>query len=310
MKLSIKWALALIVCGVLATGCNDDENGGGPQPAAQTVAAFQKQFPGATDVAWSKKNGYDVASFTLASRAAATPRNSAWYPEGGTACAFTKFEISWTQLQEEAPAVAEAWNASPYKSQGYRLDDEIDRKTYADTDPTYKLEIERGDTERELVYKQDGTLLSDRTDADDGDEADEDDPSPQPILEYIASNLPDALIVECDTERAGGATFWEVEIAYRNRECDLIFDDRFAFKAAAEEIEEEEYDDPAVLPAAVYAKFRELAGGNELDEVVKLYLSLADFKAAANPRYLGTVEDERTDRETTYLLDAQGNLLE
>lgn len=311
-KKTMKSIVALFALAAILSGCNDDHGSGtSARPDARTIAAFKEQFPDATNVKWNKKKGYDVATFGLPTRAtAARGRNSAWYPEGGAAWAYTRFELIWETLQAEAPAVAHAWEASPYKAEGYILDD-IDKKTYSGAEPTYKLEIEKGKTERELIYQHDGTLLSDRPDTDDDDDDAEEDPCPQEILVFIASELPDAKIVESDTEEEHGKVTYEVEIRYRiggrMTEADLIFDARLVFLCAAMEIEDEEYTNPEVLPTAVYAKFKELAGGNEMDDVVKLYATIDDFKAETGARYAMTVEDEDTDRETTYVVDADGN---
>lgn len=314
-KKMMKSIVALFALAAVLSGCNDDDGGGtAGLPQQQTIAAFKEQFPQATNVTWSKKKGYDVATFALPTRAtAAQPRNSAWYPEGGTAYSYTQIELTWEQLQAEAPAVAAAWSSSAYKTAGYTLDD-IDKKSYSGAETTYKLEIEQGKTERELVYGRDGTLLSDRLDIDEDDDDTEDDPCPQEVLDFVTANLPGALIVESDTEEENGTVTYEVEVRYRingrQTEADLIFDARYAFLCAVTEIDDEDYTNPAILPAAVYAKFTELAGDNEIDEVVKLYATIADFKAGTNARYAMTVEDEETDRETTYVVDAAGNPVE
>lgn len=307
-KTTLQWMLAFFVCAALVAGCDDDEKSeSGIQPPSQTEAAFQKQFPGATNVSWSKKSGYDVAAFSLATRAAAA-RNTAWYPEGGTAWVYTTFEISYMQLQQEAPAVVTAWESSPYKTQGYRID-EIDKRTYADSDPTYKLEIESASQERELIYKTDGTLLSDFLDPDTDDDDEEDEPCPEPILRFLTANLPDALIVECDTERHAGVTTYGVEVIYRQEESDLYFDEKYTFIHAVAEIDEDDLDNPGVLPAAVYAKIAELARQHDIDDVSKVYRTIGDFKAGTNAFYAVMVE-ERNGRESLYVFDAEGNRIE
>lgn len=296
----MKRLLLVLACGALLAGCDDDNDNGGPLPAEQTIQAFEKQFPDAQNVAWGKKLGYDVATFSLPTRAAAG-QNSAWYPEGGTVCTYTKFELSWEQLQTEAPAVAQAWENSQYKTQGYVLDD-IDKRTYTDSKPTYKLEIEQGDTERELIYDREGTLLFDRPDLDD-DEDDEDDPCPQAIYDFIAANLPSAMIVETDTDYDGGVLRYEVEVLNGSEEADLLFDAECTFLYQVVEVEERDYQ--RVLPAAVYQKFLSLAADTDTWDDVEIR---KDIKGSVLS-YVLVVEDEQTERETTYLVDANGNLI-
>lgn len=322
MKSIMKRVALLFALGILGTACDSDNKGGGGSPeglpSQQTLSAFAKDFPGAEQVTWSKKKGYDVAYFVLkGTRATVAGKNSAWYPEGSGKCTYKKLEISWEQLQKEAPAVATAWENSSYKRDGYVLDD-IDRMEYTDGEmPTYKLEAELRDAEYELTYRQDGTLLSERLDANDEDEDEEDDPAPKGIFDFVATHLPDAVILDSESETENNVTYFEVEILYKREatfvEADLIFNDRYAFQAAVEEIEEEDFTNPTILPAPVYQKFRELCKDGDMDDVRKIYTTIADFIAGTNASYAITVEtedDHGDDVETTYLLDAEGNVIE
>lgn len=300
-KNRFKWCAALVMCCAMLAGCDKDEKQISKQPSARTVAAFEAKFPNALNVQWSKKHGYDVATFGLAARATEAKRNTAWYPEGGTVCTYTKFEITWAQLQTQAPAVAAAWNASTYKTQGYALDD-IDVKSYADAETLYKLEIEKGEIERELVYKADGTLLSDREDIDDEDEDDEDDPSPQGIIGFIADYLPNAVIIDTDTEREGGKLYYEVEVRIGNIKKELIFNDKLEFLYILVEVDERDY---AKLPELVYERFIELASDTDDWDVY-----IREDITETTTGYILIVEDERLERETTYIVNADGNLID
>lgn len=293
--------ILLFACGTLLFGCSDSENhDNGQLPAEQTLRAFEQQFPGARDVVWSKKMGYDVAAFSLAgTRAAASGPNSAWYPEGGTVCTYTKLELIWAQLLAEAPAVAQAWEASAYKREGYALD-EIGKRSYIDSPSTYKLEIERGEDERDLIYDREGTLLYDRPDSDADDT---DTPCPQAIFDFITVNLPEAVIVETDIEHEAGAVYYAVEILLEGNESDLIFDADCNFLFQEVEVDERDYQ--RVLPAAVYEQFLALAADTDTWDDVMLRKDLQGKVLC----YVLRVEDERTDTETTYLVDAAGNLI-
>lgn len=291
--------ILILACGVLLCGCSDSDNHDDPQlPAEQTLRAFEQQFPSARDVVWSKKLGYDVAAFTLAgTRAAASGPNSAWYPEGGTACTYTKLELIWAQLLAEAPAVAQAWEASAYKREGYALD-EIGKRSYIDSPSTYKLEIERGEDERDLIYDRAGTLLYDRPDSDADDT---DTPCPQVIFDFITANRPGAVIVETDTDHEAGAVYYAVEILLEGNESDLIFDADCNFLYEEAEVDERDYQ--TALPAAVYEQFLALAADTDTWDEVLVRKDLQGKVLC----YVLCVEDERTDTETTYLVDAAGN---
>lgn len=297
---TLKHWMLLLACGALLAGCSDDDDNVGQLPDERTLQAFEQQFPDAQNVAWSKKLGYDVASFSLAATRAAGGPNSAWYPEGGTVCAYTQFELTWAQLLAEAPGVAQAWEGSAYKAEGYRIDD-IDKTTYAASEPIYQLEVELGETEFELVYDRSGTLLFEQPDAD-GDDDEEDAPCPQPIYDFITTNLPGVMIVETDTEYVAGALCYEVEVRRSGEEIGLIFDAQYNFRYQVVEVDERDY---ATLPEAVYRKFLVLASDPETWEDVAIRKDLQGKVIC----YVLVVEDEQTDRETLYLVDASGEVI-
>lgn len=293
----------LLACAFFMGACNDDDDleytG---KPSATTEQAFQRDFPTAEHVTWSKKKGYDVATFTLpATRVTGSFEHTAWYPEGTDKNAYTKMEISWERLQTEAPLVAEAWLASTYKNDGYELDDEIDVKTYAGQDPLYKLEAERGEVEYNLIYTQKGELVSEILDDDDADEESEDDPCPVQILDFINVHFPEARIDESSFEQEFGFNLFVVEIEEmiegREVESELLFSDKFDFLRMIREVEEE---DIAKLPAALLDNMRQVAPETDWDEVIVAY----DVKGVELGYYLVVeIEDEASDLEEEHLYE-------
>ena len=146
MKNSIKLIAAVLLAGsAILAGCSKDGHEG-YLPDSEILKSFDIKFPDAVDVEWIRKSGYDVAYFNVDyTRALSSEKkgrsNSAWYWQGKAELAFSKLEISWKQLINDAPAVADGWNASEYKSDGYHIDD-IHVKTYEGREPVYKLEID------------------------------------------------------------------------------------------------------------------------------------------------------------------------
>lgn len=194
--------LTFVSLGLSSCSNDDDQNPSqGNQPSIKTQTAFKSDYPAATNVRWEKKRGYDVAHFDLSSTRVAMQKeqHSAWYNVESKR-AYAKYELSLEELKQEAPAVVDAWEASTYKAEGYELDD-IDKKEYNNgMEPTYKLEVEKGDIEYELEYAADGTLLSAKQDIDADDDDQEDEPAPEEILNFLQDNLSDAQILDVDFE--------------------------------------------------------------------------------------------------------------
>ena len=323
MKKMQFYFVALLAMSFAMFSCSDDDNqnfAAGNQPSVQTQSAFERDYPGATDVRWAKKRGYDVAYFNLpVSRAAAqNEQHSAWY-NAQAKRSYAKYELSLEELKQEAPAVVDAWEASTYKAEGYELDD-IDKKEYDNgMEPTYKLEVEKGDIEYELEYAADGTLLSAKQDIDSADEDEEDEPAPQEILDFFTTNFPEAQILEVDLEdddEEGQKPYYEVEISYRRDgeviEADVIFTPDHEFKAIVEEIDDDDYTNTEVLPEAVYAKAQELAQDAELDEILKIYTSIDAFKNNADPVYCVVIEREDAQGEETeeyFMMDKEAQII-
>ena len=313
MKQIKLYLFALVAMSLFMVACSDDDDNqnlpGTGLPSVQTQSAFNRDYPGATDVRWAQKRGYDVAYFNLpATRVAtATEQHSAWYNTQSKRT-YAKYELSLEELKQEAPAVVDAWEASTYKTEGYELDD-IDKKEYNNgMEPTYKLEVEKGDIEYELEYAADGTLLSAKQDIDADDDDQEDEPAPEEILDFLQFNLPNAQILDVDFEDDENETpHFEVEISIlrdgKRIEAEVIFAENHEFKAIIEEIDDDDFEDTAILPEAVYAKAVELAQQvekGEIDKILKVYTSIEAFNNAEDPYYCIVIEGE----------DAQGEEIE
>ncbi|MEG1699703.1 MAG: PepSY-like domain-containing protein [Alistipes sp.] len=296
-------AVILLASGFIFVGCSDDDatKQNTTAPAEQTVKAFQAKFPAAQNVQWAKKRGYDVATFTLkGTRAAnvAAPANSAWYLEGTATCAYVDEEITLEQLKKDAPKVAAAWEASPRKKEGYLLED-IDVLTHATEAAVYKLEVEKGELEYELYYTKEGVLLREQADADETDDKDENEPCPQAIYDFIKLNFATAIVVEFDIEDEGGMTYYEVEVTINGKEKELVFDKESQFLFVIVEIDEE------ALPEAINKAFLALAPNSEdWSDIAQL-----ENEKGAVIGYMLIVEDEKTNTEKTFMVDAKGNTL-
>ena len=138
--------MTLLVSTLALAGCNKDEDNGSREPAVskQAQAALTEKYPNATNVRWTAKDKYVVASFSLPeSRAAEAGIDlAAWFDNGG-AWYMTETDIPFTALPE---AVQTAFEASEYASAPWRTDDvdmlehEVVENEFADEVPEKKRE--------------------------------------------------------------------------------------------------------------------------------------------------------------------------
>ena len=319
MKHLSYYLIALIFMGLGFSSCSNDDDQNPNQPSIKTQTAFKSDYPTATNVRWAKKRGYDVAYFDMSATRAAQQKeqHSAWYNVESKR-AYAKYELSLEELRLEAPEVVKAWEASTFKLEGYELDD-IDKKVYENgKEPTYKLEVEKGDVEYELEYTLMGELLSAKQDIDSEDDDEEDEPAPQEILDFFMVNLPDAQILDVDLENEDDLqkSYYEVEFSYvrgeKRNEYEAIFAHNYELNVILEEIDDDDYQNEEVLPAAVYNKAQELAKDGELDEISILYQSVNDFINGRVSSYC--VEIEKTDEkgeevEVYVLLASDGSVI-
>lgn len=228
---------------LFATACShDDEHDGGmsanlPEAVSE---AFNKQFPNATNVKWAEKNNYYVASFDLSGQnRATTPQssdNEAWYTAKGV-CSLSELELSQAQLEKEYNAVFAAWKATPYFAEGYQIDDiDLLQRSNEPADQTIKIEIEKGEWERDLYFTLDGVLAKDIVSSDD----DENLPCPQELTDYINKHYKDAVIVDFEQDTA--AKVYEVEILFSQDgiiiEKELTFNEQYEFVGALIDIDD------------------------------------------------------------------------
>ena len=217
--------MTLLVSTLALAGCNKDEDNGSREPAVskQAQAALTEKYPNATNVRWTAKDKYVVASFSLPeSRAAEAGIDlAAWFDNGG-AWYMTETDIPFTALPE---AVQTAFEASEYASAPWRTDD-VDMLEREGVETIYVIEVEKREngieTEIDLYYSADGVLVKMLTDsAPDYDYGDYIPSTPATgIEEYIRTNYPDARITEIDYEH--GMT--EVDIIDGRTPRELLFD--------------------------------------------------------------------------------------
>ena len=228
MKTTRHLFLTLVACmAVLMAACSDDD---GQKPSSGTipdsvVAAFNSQYPDASNVSWEIKGEYAVASFTIdETRSSDAGRNRAWYHLSDGRWAMSDFDIPYAMLPE---AVKTAFEGSEYAQSPWRIDDDdvevITRHGYDET--LYVIDVEKNEngteTEVELYYTADGILVNTIVDAErDNDHSDMlPGNSPTTITEWISQHFPGARIIDVDEEDGG----IEVDLIYDGLKHEVVF---------------------------------------------------------------------------------------
>ena len=250
--------MTLLVSALALAGCDKNEDNGSREPAVsqQAQAALAEKYPAATNVRWTAKDQYFVASFSLpASRAEAGNDLAAWFDNGG-AWYMTETDIPFTALPQ---AVQTAFNASEYAAAPWTVDD-VDMLEREGVETIYVIEVEKREngieTEVDLYYSADGVLVKMLTDsAPDYDYGDYIPSRPATgIEEYIRTNYPGARITEIDYEH--GMT--EVEIIDSRTPRELLFDGSGAWVYTKTEVRRSDVPQTVIqaLENGEYAAYR------------------------------------------------------
>lgn len=250
--------MTLLVSALALAGCdkNGDDASREPAVSEQAQAALAEKYPAATNVRWTAKDQYVVASFSLpASRAEAGNDLAAWFDNGG-AWYMTETDIPFTVLPQ---AVRTAFNASEYAAAPWMVDD-VDMLEREGVETIYVIEVEKREngieTEVDLYYSADGVLVKMLTDsAPDYDYGDYIPSRPATgIEEYIRTNYPGARITEIDYEH--GMT--EVEIIDSRTPRELLFDGSGAWVYTKTEVRRSDVPQTVIqaLESSGYAAYR------------------------------------------------------
>lgn len=194
------------------------------------IEEFNARYPGATDVSWSVKNEYAVASFYWDNVRAASDasHHTAWFTMKGD-WGMTERDLPFALLATVAPKVYEAFTASVYgqASSGWIPDAEVDViQRGAGTEQLYVIEVSKRDagkeTEVDLYYTEEGILVKEIMDADDDQDYDEYLPQkPAGNVEaWLKQKFTDYTVIEIEGEH--GKT--EVEVMAKGRKHEVLFD--------------------------------------------------------------------------------------
>lgn len=264
-----KVIFALSVTALLfAAGCEKNPAGGELDVPQSVLSAFDEMYPGAEDVQWSSRQSYFVATFgdclpVKGMSSSCSGRNAAWFDFSGK-WYMTEFNSSLGMLPQ---AVRDAFASSEYAS--WRVDD-VDVLRRSGTAVIYVIEVEGQKDgvfmEVDLYYSEDGVLVKEVVDAEDGYDYGDYIPSrpAESLADAVESLYPGARIVDVDED--DGAI--EVEIVDADRIFrELYFDFGLEWMLTKTEVRY------SLLPAAVVAAFGNSEySGYRIDDDIDHYL--------------------------------------
>ena len=172
--------------------------------------------------------------------------------------------------------------------------EDAERLARAGVEPIYVLEVEKGQTEYELFYAEDGVLIRAVVDADDNDDRDDLLPSelPAAALEFIAGHFTDPRIIEVERER----DVLEVEIIEGRKHREVCFDGKGNWLSTRTELQRQE------VPAAVLAALdNSQYAGWRVDDI-------DHFETPADEWYRFELEEPQSDREVELRIRPDGGI--
>ena len=204
-KLLSTCLLSVALLGTLAACSDDDKLSSNLPPGTSEVpenilSQFNTDYPDAQDVTWTQDGEYYTASFSEDG----SSKNQAWYERDGR-WGMTQYEIPFDRLPA---AVAEAFAATEYGQAGseWRVDREVDVLERRDgTETIYIIEAERGESDVDLYYAEDGVLLKEILDAEPDKNYGEYLPqTPDNTLQtWLEQRFPGYRMVDLDTDDGG-----------------------------------------------------------------------------------------------------------
>ena len=220
---TIKAITTTLMCGMFVlTSCEKNNSRNDIDDAV--YLAFEREFPGATDVTWTTNGNYAIASFDWnGSRNGNSKDYTAWFEKTTAEFMMHEYDIPFSSLPQ---TVYNAFNESVYSKSPWKYENEVDviiRK--ADKLTLYIIEAEKEgkniDTEVDLYYSEEGVLVKEVFDAYKNPDYTELLPS-QPtneIYSLIEGKYPGAKIIEIDNEDG----YIEVEFIHDNTKHEAIF---------------------------------------------------------------------------------------
>lgn len=180
--------IAVLSSFITFTSCSSDDDF--DSPANEVVEqAFNQKYPGKT-AKWEMEQGYYKADFYDNNI-----EKEAWFNATGE-WILTETDLSYQQLPT---LVKQGFEQSNYAQ--WRVED-VEMLERVMMEPVYIIEVEKGESEYDLYFSEDGTLIKEIPDNDNGGHFTPSVPS-QSIVNAVKNMYPNAQILEIENETEG-----------------------------------------------------------------------------------------------------------
>ncbi|WP_294142443.1 PepSY-like domain-containing protein [uncultured Sanguibacteroides sp.] len=173
-------------------------------PDPKIVKALKTKYPDAKRVEWETKHNYYVAEFYIGNT-----ETEAWFNQEG-AWQMTQSELSYNLLPEIIKNNFITSEYATWKTEDVKKIERMGMETI------YILEIEKGETEIDLYYTENGILLKRMSHSM---KQHLPETLPQAVFTFIQQKYPQATIIEIDREKG----MLEVEIFDNNLKKEVVF---------------------------------------------------------------------------------------
>lgn len=146
---SIKFRmLAMMFIAALAfSACSDDDDRDSIKVPEAISQALTDKYPSAARIEWKQKGGYYVAECNVNGH-----ESDIWFNKQAE-WQLTESDISWDNLPG---TVQTSFSSSEYAD--WKIDD-IDKLEYLLAPIQFVIEVEKGNTEYQLIYSEEGNLM-------------------------------------------------------------------------------------------------------------------------------------------------------
>lgn len=144
MKKKLSFALLILFSAVLMVACEQKDKGFLPQKSTQEY--FKTMYPHAKRIEWEMEKGYYVAEFRDGGY-----EKEAWYSTDGD------WLLTETDYERNTPAIIKETIAKTNYAD-WRIDD-VDFVEFKDKVPFYVVEVEKGESEMDLFFSENGEFL-------------------------------------------------------------------------------------------------------------------------------------------------------
>ena len=269
---------AFMLCSIaLFSGCKDQHSGAIPNETI--LQAFNNKYPGINRVSWETKSEYKVAEFKNGAN-----ETEAWFDLQGN-WVMTETDLPFNQLPQP---VRTSFSNSEYAD--WKVED-VDKLERIQMATLYIIEVEKGETEADLHYSEDGLLVEVIIDREGQGDSYQPAVMPEAIQSFLTEQFPGYTLLDFDREKTG----YEVDIKTDGIHKEIMFNASFEWLFTKWEIHRSQ------LPESVTNALKNSEYGS---------YGIDDIDVIEKPAGLFyVIELEQGNKEVTVTFDAEGKLI-